>query len=79
LLFDELDPHAFTGERLYNVVQVILIAGELIHAMNNDGITASHKAYHQFQLRSFRVFAGCFVGKGFINLDTIQLPLYILI
>jgi hypothetical protein len=47
--------------------------------MNDDGIAASHKAHQQFQLRPFGIFAGCFVGKGFVNRNAIQLPLSMLI
>jgi hypothetical protein len=79
VFFDEFDSDAFAGERLYNPAQVIQVAGEPIHAVNNHGITASHKAHQQFQLRPFRIFAGRFVGKGFVELDAIQLPFSILI
>jgi hypothetical protein len=47
--------------------------------MNGNRIAAAHKAHQQFQLRPFRIFAGCFVGKGFVDLDAIQLPLSMLI
>jgi hypothetical protein len=50
-----------------------------IHVMDNDGIAAAHKAHQQFQLRPFRIFAGGFIGKDFIDLDAIQLPLCMLI
>jgi hypothetical protein len=47
--------------------------------MNENRIAAAHKAHQQFQLRPFRIFAGCFVSKGFVDLDAIQLPLSMLI
>jgi hypothetical protein len=44
-------------ERLHNPAQIIQVASEPIHAVDDDGIAASHKAHHQFQLRSLRILA----------------------
>jgi len=52
-------------------MQIMLVASESIHAMNDKRISASHKTHHQFQLRPLGILTGCFVGKGFIEFDSI--------
>jgi hypothetical protein len=74
VFFDELDPHAFTRQGLHNAAQVIEIAGEPIHAIDDHGIAASHKAHQLFQLWPLGIFAGCFFGEGFVDLDAFELP-----
>jgi hypothetical protein len=64
MFFYEFDPNTFAGECLHNSMQVILVASESIHAMNDKRISTSHKTHHQFQLRPLGILAGCFVGKG---------------
>jgi hypothetical protein len=45
VFFDKLDPDAFAGEYLHNPAQVIQVAGEPIHAVDDDGIAASYKTH----------------------------------
>ena len=71
MFFDEFDPDTFAGECLHNSMQIILVAGESIHAMNDKRINTSHKIHHLFQLRPLPILTGCFVGKGFVEFDAI--------
>jgi len=71
VFFDEFDPDTFASECLHNSMQVILIAGESIHAMNDKRISTSHKTHHRFQLRPLGILAGCFICKSFVEFNPI--------
>jgi hypothetical protein len=45
VFFDELDPHAFTRQGLHNPAQVLQIASEPVHAMDDDRIAAANETH----------------------------------
>jgi hypothetical protein len=59
--------------------QVIEVAGQPVHAVNDDGVAPARKAQQELQLRTLGVFARGFIGEGLIERDPVQLPLCLLV
>src|SRR3954452_16152082 len=79
LFFDERDPHALAGQGVNDPAQVIEVAGQPIHAVDDDGVAPARKAQQELQLRTLGVFARGFVGEGLIERDPVQLSLCLLV
>jgi hypothetical protein len=67
------------GQGLDNPTKVIEVAGEPVHAVDEDGVARAHKTQKEFQLGAFGVFPRGFVREGLVDLNPFQLPRNLLI
>ena len=79
VFFHELDPHPLAGQGLDNPAKVVEVAGQPVHAVDENGVAGAHKTQQEFQLGAFDVFPGSFVREGLVDLDPLQLPRNLLI
>lgn len=75
----ELNAHAALGRRLNDMAKVVQISGEPVHAMHDYCVVVAHEGQWCVELRLFRVFPRCLVGKGPVKLDPVELTLGILL
>ena len=60
----KLDPDTSLGEALDQLAQVIQIAGQPIHAVDDDGIAFAGESEQSLKLGAVDVLARCLVGEG---------------
>lgn len=56
LLLDELDPHLLFREPAHDRAEVIEVAGQAVHRVDENGVTVSGEIDHPFQLGPVHVF-----------------------
>jgi hypothetical protein len=75
----KLDPDTSLGEALDQLAQVIQIAGQPIHAVDDDGIAFAGESEQSLKLGAVDVLARCLVGENPVERLTFQLAIDILI
>jgi len=78
-VFDEFDADTPLGQRVDQATQVVKVARETVHAMDDDGIAFADKGDQSIQLGSLGILAGRFVREHPINRDLLKLAFRILI
>jgi hypothetical protein len=70
---DELDPHAFVGEAAHDASQIVEVAGESVHRVDNDAVAVAYERQHLVEFRAEGVLAGGLVGEGPFDGDAVEL------
>jgi hypothetical protein len=56
VFFDKLDPHPLAGQSVHDPAKIIEVAGEAVHAVDEDGVAFARKTQQLLQLRTLGVF-----------------------
>jgi hypothetical protein len=75
---DELNGHSFLGEQLDRVPEVIEVAGQSVHAVDDDRVAIAGERQQFLELGTIGVLAGYLVRERLVNLNPFKLPIRIL-
>jgi len=79
VFLDEFDADAALRERPHDVAQVIEIARQAIHGMDDHRVARAGKTEQRRQLRPPGILAGRLLGEGPIDCDGVELSLRVLL
>lgn len=77
-LFDELDAHPPFGQRLDDAAQVVEVARQPVHAVDDEGVALAHEPSHRLKLRAAGVLAGGAIGEASFDEHTVELSVRVL-
>jgi hypothetical protein len=79
VFFQEFNLDAAPGESLDDAAEVVEVAGEAVHAVDNHRIAFTDEGEEGIELRAAGILAGGFIGEDAVEFNAVQLAIGILV